>query len=157
MYHALGRLHITLELHDAKNPPAASLPDLWAANRQPMLRLMELSHMGLRVLVLDAKTRAPLRANLTVVTPPGVRGTTADERGYLFKPMAPDLSYTFVVQPCDPSRPSVSYGAVELKGVMLGTSREQVLGGGGLEGLSVVKTILAEEGLEPSKRKKRNS
>ncbi|EFJ48616.1 hypothetical protein VOLCADRAFT_90763 [Volvox carteri f. nagariensis] len=145
VYHVLGRLHITLELHPVKNPPAASLPPLWEANRRAMLRLMELARMGLRARVVDAVTRGPLAANVSVASPAGVRGTTADaERGgYFFKPMAPGVKYEFVVQPYDPSNPNLSYDEISFS-VALSVRREVVISGAyRMRELTVERVLMA--------------
>ncbi len=144
-YHALGLLQLTLELHEDKDPPASELPGLWADNRGAMLRLMELSHMGLRAVVRDADTGRPLAANLTVVQPEGVRSTTADANGYIFKPMAPGVSYSFVVQPYDPLQPGVVYSAIKMVDAKLPVSRQKYARGRGLEGLTLKRTLLAQK------------
>ncbi|PNH07603.1 Carboxypeptidase D, partial [Tetrabaena socialis] len=151
-YYALGRLQLTLELHEVKRLAAASLPALWGANAASMLRLMELSHMGLRARVLDASTRNPLSANVTITQPSGVRGTTASAArgGYLYKMMAPGQQYTFVVRPYDPARPKLSYEDMTLS-VRLGMRAEDLVGGRGMAGMAVKRLLLAVR--KPTKRK----
>ncbi|KAG2490869.1 hypothetical protein HYH03_010787 [Edaphochlamys debaryana] len=143
-YHALQRLMLTLELHAVKDPPAAALPALWNTNVRSMLRLMELTHMGLRAVVTDTTTRAPLSATVDVVSPRGQRSLCADvgRGGYVFLPMAPGLQYSLVVRPYDPSAKGVSYDPVNVTvglppGVGSGCGADEGVCGEGLQGLSV--------------------
>ncbi|GLI67347.1 hypothetical protein VaNZ11_011423 [Volvox africanus] len=145
VYHVLNRLHITLELHPIKDPPASSLPSLWETNRRSMLRLMELARMGLRARVVDAVTRGSLAANVIVSRPTGVRGTTADAArgGYFFKSMAPGTEYEFDVKPYDPRDAGLSYDVITFRAALPLGYREFLSGRGSLRDLTVEKVLSA--------------
>jgi len=62
-----GVLEITIELSEDKYPPASQLSNFWDQNREAMLAYMELvNQLGVRGLVTDAATGAPLDATITV-------------------------------------------------------------------------------------------
>jgi carboxypeptidase D len=62
-----GVFEITIELSEDKYPPASSLASFWNENREAMISYMELVHsMGVRGIVTDAVTKAPLDATITV-------------------------------------------------------------------------------------------
>lgn len=65
-YRFLGTFEVTPELSHVKAPAAANLPALWQANSEAMLRLLEAAHIGVRGLVTDSATGAPLRACVRV-------------------------------------------------------------------------------------------
>jgi len=57
---------VTLELSNTKKPSASLLPTYWADNRESMLSYLEAVHMGVRGVVTDRDTGAPLWAEVTV-------------------------------------------------------------------------------------------
>lgn len=57
---------VTIELSDTKAPPATALPTLWTQNEESMLAYIEAVHIGVRGLVADRHTGAPLWAQITV-------------------------------------------------------------------------------------------
>lgn len=57
---------VTLELATPKRPPEESLPAFWDANEESMLAYMEAAHIGIRGLVTDDETGAPLFAKVGV-------------------------------------------------------------------------------------------
>jgi len=62
-----GVFEITLEISEDKYPPASSLTAFWDQNREAMLAYMELvNSMGVRGIVTDVTTSAPLAATITV-------------------------------------------------------------------------------------------
>ncbi|KAG2434926.1 hypothetical protein HYH02_012124 [Chlamydomonas schloesseri] len=159
VYHRLGRLMLTLELHEVKDPPAAALDGLWGANSVAFLRLMELAGMGLRGRVLDQTTRAPLAATLTVTSPASSRPTVADARrgGYFYKPLAPGVSYDITVQPYAASGSgTIKYLPIQLVGLRLGMSADRVTAEGSAVGgtsLRLERTLLATRA--PANKKKK--
>lgn len=64
--HWYGAQHVTMELSRAKTPPAEQIPSFIAANRGPLLWYMRQAHMGVRGLVRDAQTLAPIAAQVSV-------------------------------------------------------------------------------------------
>jgi len=66
-YRYCGVNEVTIELGDTKRPAAAQLPTYWNDNRESMLSYMEQTLIGVRGLVTDALSGAPLAASVTVV------------------------------------------------------------------------------------------
>jgi hypothetical protein len=66
-YFHRGR-EITLEISDTKTLPATQLPAHWNYNRLSMLRWLENAYWGIRGVVTDATTGAPLAATVTVLS-----------------------------------------------------------------------------------------
>lgn len=62
-----GAKEITLEVSETKWPVADLLPTFWEENRESMLRFLERVHAGVRGIVRDATTGAPLAATVTTV------------------------------------------------------------------------------------------
>ena len=65
-YRYAGCPHVTLELSDTKAPGSDALATLWSQNEESMLYFMEAAHIGVRGVVTDAATGAPLYAKVTV-------------------------------------------------------------------------------------------
>ncbi len=65
-YRYLSCNEVTLELSDVKKPSEALIPGLWDENRESMLAYMESVHMGVRGIVSDADSGAPLYAEVLV-------------------------------------------------------------------------------------------
>ncbi len=61
-----GCFDATIELSDDPWPPSSSLPGLWNDNRDSMLAYMEWCHKGVRGLVTDSVTGAPIDATVEV-------------------------------------------------------------------------------------------
>jgi carboxypeptidase D len=61
-----GDMEVTVELEDVKWPPAGELDRLWSENRESMISYLERALTGVRGLVTDGETGAPLAARLTV-------------------------------------------------------------------------------------------
>lgn len=57
---------VTIEVSRLKRPPESELPVYWAANAESMLAYVEAVHMGVRGVVTDAVTGAPLWAKVEV-------------------------------------------------------------------------------------------
>ncbi len=66
-YRYMGNNEVTIELSDIKEPPASTIPDFWADNRQSMLSYIQTCLIGVRGLVTDIDTGEPLAATVTVV------------------------------------------------------------------------------------------
>ncbi|MFQ5804965.1 MAG: M14 family zinc carboxypeptidase [Phycisphaerae bacterium] len=66
-YHYMGSDEVTLELSDAKIPPASQLPTYWSQNRESMLAYMETCLIGVRGVVNAADGGEPLAATVTVI------------------------------------------------------------------------------------------
>jgi carboxypeptidase D len=64
-YRYMGGNEVTLEIGD-KMPPASQIPTYWNNNRESMLAYIETSLIGVRGLVTDAQTGAPLAATVVV-------------------------------------------------------------------------------------------
>ena len=65
-----GTFEVTIELDDAKWPPASRLPGLWSDNLESMLRYLERAHEGLGGIVTDSETGAPLGATIALDADP---------------------------------------------------------------------------------------
>jgi carboxypeptidase D len=61
-YRYPGCTEVTIELANAKEPPASQLPNYWADNMESMLSFIEAVHCGVEGMVTDAGTGQPLRA-----------------------------------------------------------------------------------------------
>ena len=66
-YHFRGCNEVTIELSDIKEPPASQIAAFWSDNRESMLAYIETSLIGVRGIVTDAGSGAPLAATVTVV------------------------------------------------------------------------------------------
>jgi len=66
-YNWMGDMDITMEISNSNWPPASQLPDYWNKNRPAMLAYMQFAHRGIRGLVTNASTSAPLEAQIKVV------------------------------------------------------------------------------------------
>jgi carboxypeptidase D len=62
-----GDAQVTIEQSSSKWPAASQLPTLWNNNRESMLSYLERSLTGVRGIVTDASTGAPVRATLNVI------------------------------------------------------------------------------------------
>lgn len=63
-----GEVQLTLEISDDKYPSPATLPSFWVQNKDAMLAYMEqVNVMGVRGVVTDAASGAPLAARINVV------------------------------------------------------------------------------------------
>lgn len=65
-YRYLGNCEVTIELADIKKPNASELPGLWEDNEEAMLRYLEAAHRGVRGIVTDAETDAPVYAEVLI-------------------------------------------------------------------------------------------
>lgn len=65
-YRFNGCPETTIELSNIKAPASTALPGLWADNEEAMLRYLEFAHRGIRGLVSDYESGAPLFARITV-------------------------------------------------------------------------------------------
>lgn len=70
MYRYLGTQEVTIELATPKRPGQNSLPAYWDDNRDSMLAYLAWVHRGVRGVVTDADTNAPVFAYITVVGNP---------------------------------------------------------------------------------------
>lgn len=66
VYDQTGCLDVTLEISNIKWPAASTLPDYWSDNEQSLLHYVEAARYGLRGVVTDARSGAPLDAVITV-------------------------------------------------------------------------------------------
>ena len=66
-YRYMGDNDVTIELSNTKRPPYYQIPQYWEDNRESMLAYMETCLIGVRGIVTDADTGAPLAATVTVV------------------------------------------------------------------------------------------
>ncbi|HKQ62363.1 MAG TPA: M14 family zinc carboxypeptidase [Candidatus Polarisedimenticolaceae bacterium] len=65
-----GNFEITLEISTIKWPSGSTLPQFWTDNREAMLSYFERAHEGIRGIVTDAVSGAPLAAEVRVVGDP---------------------------------------------------------------------------------------
>ncbi len=63
----IGDMHITLEISNTKWPASSQLATFWSHNHDSMIHYLEQVHTGVRGLVTDAATGAPVAATLTIV------------------------------------------------------------------------------------------
>ena len=66
-YRYQGCHEITIELGNTKSPAYSTMPTYWSQNQESMLSYMESCLIGVRGIVTDAGTGAPLLATITVV------------------------------------------------------------------------------------------
>lgn len=66
-YRYLGQVHTTIELWNTKKPAPSTLPARWNANRDSMINYAKTANWGVRGVVTDAQTGAPLFARVTLV------------------------------------------------------------------------------------------
>lgn len=57
---------VTIELSNQKQPLQSSIPTYWAQNKESMLAYCEAVHIGIRGIITDARTGAPLYAKITI-------------------------------------------------------------------------------------------
>jgi Zinc carboxypeptidase/Carboxypeptidase regulatory-like domain/Bacterial Ig-like domain len=69
-YRYLGHVATTVELWDTKKPAASVLPARWETNRQSMIDYAETAQWGIRGVVTDVNTGAPLSAKITLAGNP---------------------------------------------------------------------------------------
>ncbi len=62
VYRYEGGHTVTIEVSDDKNPPASQIPTFWNQNRDSMLAYLETSLIGVRGVVTDANSGAPVQA-----------------------------------------------------------------------------------------------
>ena len=65
-YRFAGSNHVTIELSNTKWPAASALAQLWEDNRESMLAYLETAQTGVRGIVTDADTGAPIYAQISV-------------------------------------------------------------------------------------------
>lgn len=66
-YHWNGHIHFTIEVSDSKWPDASTIEGFWNDNRESMLSFLERVLTGVRGIVTDSDTGAPVAATLQVV------------------------------------------------------------------------------------------
>jgi carboxypeptidase D len=66
-YEWLGCNEVTIELSNQKWPNSSALPGFWSDNKDSMLAYMQLAQQGVRGLVTDVATGAPLAASVRIV------------------------------------------------------------------------------------------
>ena len=72
IYWWYGGRETTIELYNTKNPPGSMLPQRWTNNQESFLAYMEQSLKGIRGIVTDYQSGAPLKARVDVLGIPGV-------------------------------------------------------------------------------------
>jgi hypothetical protein len=65
-YRYVGANHVTIEVSETKSPAYSQMPTFWSQNQESMLSYMETCLIGVRGIVTDATTGAPLAATVTV-------------------------------------------------------------------------------------------
>ena len=66
-YRYMGGNEVTIELGNTKSPPYSQMPTYWDNNRESMLSYLETVFVGVRGVVTDANTGAPLAATVQIV------------------------------------------------------------------------------------------
>lgn len=99
-----GCLELTLEIEARKAPPASALPLIVAENQEPLMALVEGVHRGIRGVVTDGRTGAPVDATIHVAGSDLVTMTDPDV-GDFHRVLVPGV-YTLTIQPRD-GRPAV--------------------------------------------------
>ncbi|KAG2426292.1 hypothetical protein HXX76_013049 [Chlamydomonas incerta] len=111
LHHTYRRHMLTLELHYYKYAMfTADKLNMYATNRASMLRLAGVGgHMGLRALLRDATSGAPLAATVTPQQPGGAWAPEVENGGLVWKMAMPGVTYSGTIMPYDPADTSVSY------------------------------------------------
>ncbi|MCK4659552.1 MAG: carboxypeptidase regulatory-like domain-containing protein [Phycisphaerae bacterium] len=65
-YRYMGDNEVTIEFSNNKRPPSSEIPQFWEENRESMLSYMDTCLIGIRGIVTDANSGAPLLATVTV-------------------------------------------------------------------------------------------
>lgn len=78
----IGDFETTLEISTIKWPAASTLPGYWNDNLESMLRYLERAREGIRGIVTDASTGAPLAATVAIQGDPYVTRTDPDVGDY---------------------------------------------------------------------------
>lgn len=81
-YRYLGNIDMTLELAIPKKPSQSSLPTFWSNNEESLLAYMEAVHIGIRGIVTDEATNAPVSAKISVIGNPQPVFTDPDVGDY---------------------------------------------------------------------------
>jgi len=63
-YRFMGCPEVTIELSDTKRPLPSSIPQFWADNRDAMYAYAETAHIGIRGVIRDRNTEAPVWAKI---------------------------------------------------------------------------------------------
>ncbi|EFJ52216.1 hypothetical protein VOLCADRAFT_87144 [Volvox carteri f. nagariensis] len=143
MHHA-ERLHmVTLELHNRKTPTASDLATLYGLNRGSLFRFAEAAHLGLRARLLDARTRAPLRADILMDEPAGIWPPQVEDNGFIWKICVPGARYSGTIQPYDMFNLSIRYAPIRFS-FKAPSSWDDVIKGSGTENLTFVRVFLAQ-------------
>ena len=66
MYTWNGGREVTIELYNTKNPAGSVLPQRWTNNKESFLAYMEQALKGIRGIVTDLGTQAPVRARIDI-------------------------------------------------------------------------------------------
>ncbi|MCK4341376.1 MAG: ankyrin repeat domain-containing protein [Phycisphaerae bacterium] len=101
-YRYMGNNEVTIELSDNKEPPASQIGQFWSENRDAMLSYMETCLIGVRGLVTDANTGAPLAATVTVTGRDHEIYTDPDVGDYHRMLMPGTYEFTFEAAGYDP-------------------------------------------------------
>uniref|UniRef100_A0A7S0WYN8 Uncharacterized protein n=1 Tax=Chlamydomonas leiostraca TaxID=1034604 RepID=A0A7S0WYN8_9CHLO len=110
-----------------------------------MLRLAELTHLGLRVRVVDADSNKLLAANATLVTPTPkvvVKPAGPATNWQLSVVMMPGVQYEVRITPWDPVQPGRKFEIIVLK-EKVDLSWDDVVFGKGRHGLAIVREVKA--------------
>jgi carboxypeptidase D len=94
-YRYNGSVHVTIELSDTFKPAASTLPTLWNNNKTSMLNYLSAVNWGVRGIVTNVQTGAPVRAKITLAGNPMSFFTDADVGDY-HRPLLPG-TYSFTV------------------------------------------------------------
>jgi hypothetical protein len=97
MYVWHGGREVTIELSNANIPAAATLPTFWAHNQESFLAYLEQSLLGIRGVVTNAVTGAPVKAQVDVLGIPNVPVFTDPAVGDYHRLLLPG-TYTLVVR-----------------------------------------------------------
>jgi hypothetical protein len=97
MYVWHGGREVTVELSNANIPSGSQLPVFWENNRESLLAYLEFAMRGIRGVVRDAETGAPIRARIDVMEIPGAPVFSESALGDYHRLLLPG-TYTLIVQ-----------------------------------------------------------
>jgi len=114
MYVWNGGRETTIELTNTSNPPGSYLPQRWTNNKESFLAYLEQALKGIRGVVTDAVTHAPLKARIDVAGVPNVPVFTDSTVGDFHRLLLPG-TYSIIVQ-------APGYGSDTVQNVVINDS-----------------------------------
>lgn len=93
---------LTIELSNAKTPPANQLANFWNYNREALIDYLIQVNYGLRGVITDAVTNQPINANITVIGRDSYENSTPTElpEGDYYRPLKAGTYSILIESPC---------------------------------------------------------